>query len=481
MFKKFSRNADGNMAILAGFMLLPAILLLGGGYDVMRATSNTVKLRSVLESAALAAASLTNAQEVEAVVADYMDSNLVKDPQIRNSLTVAVVESSALNSKTVEIQASAVIPTFFLRIAGINELPVKASTKANQSKTTLELALVLDISSSMRGAKLANLQTSAEDFVEKILNDENIDHTSMSLIPFGGTVNIGPLFSTYAVTEGGATVDPTEAQYDIGSAVLTSNFRFTGADLCIEHQDADFNDDMLPMASRSQVPDFWKWWNNHPWCPAADSAVMMNTNDRDALKTHVSNLVLSDGTGMDIGMLWGAKALSPDWVGQLGGDFADRPHPYNSDAMKVMVVMTDGEITQQYRPEDPSLKNVHTNRPDNYAANTNAEGVNAGVFKNEHGNADNANQQTIVNKGSSSSQPSGNDGVAHFKRLCDEARANNVIVYTIGFNINQNKISHELLGYCASDPSKYYFVESLDIGSAFDSIAASVNALRIVG
>ncbi|MEM6414045.1 MAG: VWA domain-containing protein [Pseudomonadota bacterium] len=483
MLKKFRKNADGNVAMLAGFMLLPAIMLLGGSYDVMRATSKSMKLQSVLDSAALAAASLTNAQEVSATVTDYMNANLQTDPVLLGSLNVNVKETSSLNSKNVEISADAVIPTFFMKAVNISSLPVKAKSVAKQSKSTLELALVLDVSSSMRGSKFTKLKEAASDFIDQILTEENKPHTSMSIVPFGGTVNIEPLFLDYAVPMSSAIVDPAESQYDIGSSLLNSSFRFNDGDTCIEHPDGDFDDDLIPALSRSQVPNVWKWWNNHPWCPHKKSAILLNTNNANALTNRINELTLSDGTGMDIGMLWGAKVLSPSWTGKLGGDFSDRPYPYDGEAMKVMIVMTDGEITDQFRPEDPSVGNVHSNRAQNFEANVNSKGANDKSLKNANDgkNANSKNQQTVVSRGNSNSTADQQTAVSHFKRLCSEAKTNNVIVYTIGFQINQNALSHELLGICAADASKYYFVESLDIQAAFDSIAASINALRITG
>ena len=461
MIKSFLSSTCGNIAILSGFVMLPAFMMLGAGYDLMRATANATKLRSVLESAALASASLTNSRDVETVIEDYMKANLVKDKALSSSLDVTVGSAAALNSKTVTITADAEISTFFLSIIGIDSLPVMASTIANQSKTTVELAMVLDISSSMSGSKVSALKDAASDFVDQILNDTNIEHTSMSVVPFGGTVNIGDIWENYVVEEAAATIDPDEATYSIGDDILTSSFRFDDGDKCLEHPDEDFNDGALDDHSRAGVPHFWKWRNFHPWCPGAASAALFNTNDKEDLQGRIEGMVLSDGTGMDIGMMWGVKALSPKWTGMLGGDFGDRPHPYNGDAMKVLVVMTDGEITAQFRPEDVSVNNVHGNRPEsvNREPNVNSISSNHSSMKGPYGKANSQNQQTIVDKGNSNSLAEHDDAVAHFKRLCDEAKSNNIVVYTIGFQIKQNNISHELLGYCASDPSKYYFVE----------------------
>ena len=485
MLKKFLKNTSANTAMIAAFVMVPAMALVGGAYDISRATTNSAKLRSALESAALAAASLTNERDIETVVDEYLDANLVGDQSLLSKLDVNVNPTTKFNSKTVEITATANIDTYFLKMIGLDTLPVSAVTVANQTATSVELALVIDISSSMSGSKLENLVSSGKEFVNAILNDRNIERTSMSVVPFGGTVNLGTsIFGDHVVSVGSATVDPTEAEYDVGAAVVDGDFRFTGGGACIEMRSEDFDDARLPLASRAQVPDFWKWTNNHPWCPTAQNAIVANSNNKTTLTNLFDNLALSDGTGMDIGAAWGLKMLSPSYRGFVGGDFTDRPAAYDTEGgMKVLVIMTDGEITAQLRPKDVSIGNVHSNRPVeiNRAPNTDSKGSNWKTWKNEYGKADSDNEQQIVKKGNGSTAPEDDKAIGYFKRICDEAKANNIVVYTIGYQINTEKDSHQLLNYCASDASKYYFVEDVDIATAFDSIAASVNSLRITG
>ncbi len=224
---------------------------------------------------------------------------------------------------------------------------------------------------------------------------------------------------------------------------------------CIEYTDDDFDLTAIPANSRPQVPDFTKWVATNPWCPSEDSAMVLNSNNETALKALIDDMDLSDGTGMDIGTLWGAKVLSSDMKGLLGGNFPDRPADFNDeDTLKVAVIMTDGAITAQFRPRDYTT---------------------TGKIKN-------STQQTIVSKGNINTASSkADDSVAYFKRVCEYLNDNNVQVYTIGFQINSGSLPDKLLQYCASSVSNYYFVEGLNIEDAFEAIAASVNSLRISG
>lgn len=364
------------------------------------------------------------------------------------------------------------LPTYFLGLVNLETLPISASATATESRLNIELALVLDISSSMNGAKFTNLKDSAKVFVDHMLSGDAADSTSLSIIPFGGTVNVGRnLFLASAATPTLANTDPAEADYDIGTNVPNGRFRFTDGDFCLEHMSGDFNQDRIPINSRGQVPHFWRWWNFHPWCPGEPSSILLNTNDAPNLKNKIDALVLSDGTGMDIGAMWGLKALSPDLRGETGGEFGDRPATFGADdTIKFMVVMTDGAITSQNRPEDYTLFNVHTNRPNNRTPNVGA--------RSNQGNR--RNMQTIIPRGNAGSAAGTSNAIGHFKQVCDIAQDNGIVIYTIGFRISRNSLPEQMLKYCASDPTKYFLVDDFDIQSAFDAIAASVNALRVV-
>lgn len=466
------QSEKGNIATITAFAIVPLLALLGGALDLTRSTTLSQRLSSTLDSASLAAANLSNTHSVETVIDDYVDANFSDEEGLLDTLQVNHQVEATTNAKTITISATGEIDTYFLSLIGINSLPVSARSVATQSRSGVEVALVLDVSSSMHNTKLARLQAASNEFVDEMLGGDENDLTSISVIPFGGTVNIGKdLFDAYAVSLTGAEgVDPSKADYTSG-VMVENTFRFSDGDYCIELTSSDFNDDLLPAQARGQVPHFWKWTNFNPWCPLESSSVFMNSNNAAALKNHLDNMTRSDGTGMDIGAAWGLKALSPEWQGKLGGDFSDRPSAYDDNILKVLVVMTDGEITDQFRPRDTSLNNTHTNRPTNNAADGD------GTFRSGNSN----NEKRAVTKGGINTLPEHDLAIGYFKRVCNEAKASDVVVYTIGFRISAGSLEENLLQYCASDSTKYYLVESLDIAAAFESIATSIQALRVTG
>jgi len=73
---------------------------------------------------------------------------------------------------------------------------------------------------------------------------------------------------------------------------------------------------------------------------------------------------------------------------------------------------------------------------------------------------------------------SSRDGSDYLADLCDAAKAQNVVVFTIGFGINGGKAKRDLEN-CASGPSNYFQVDGLDLRNAFEAVATTVSKLRL--
>ena len=473
MLKKLFKSERGNVVMIFALSLIPIFAVAGSAIDISRMQSAKIQMSSLLDQAVLASANLTYTDDPELLINNWMKSQVGQFGYNPDDVEVTVVSEVALNSKDITATASLTIDTAIMYMFGRDRVTIAVQSKAVQSITNIEIAMVLDISSSMRGSRLSSLKTASTDFVDIMLTSDTVNTTSINVVPFGGTVNIGDsLFTKFAVQETAPlTIFDTEYEdYDIGSNVETSAFRFSDGETCIEAVQDDYDTELLPDFSRGQVPDFWRWWNNHPWCPEDASAVFLNSNNPTALKAHLNGMVLSDGTGMDIGTMWGLKVLSPSFRGELGGDFSGRPLAFDIlESQKVMIVMTDGAITAQNRPEDPAIGNVHTNRSLNRAPHSSA-------ISNQ-GNRQ--NMQTTRARGSQTTPATNDSGVGRFKKACNEAKTRGVQVFTIGFQISSGSLPDRILEECATSPTYYYHVEGLDLTATFQSIAAQVNALRI--
>ena len=467
--RRFGADKRGNVALITGLSIVPIIVMAGGTQDYSRAAKEKASIQVALDNSVVAAANTQLTDDPAEAVERFMKANF--RGLDNDDVTVSVEVEEYVNGRRVSATATKAVDTLFLGVIGRNEIVVSAKSVASQYVRNTEISLVLDVSSSMNGNRLTSMKSAVETFIDGVLTEDTEDYTSVNIVPFGGTVNIGDLFDDYVIEEKDAIIDPGPDDYNTSNLPL-GKYRFSQGGKCLEYDDNDFDTEELPANGRSQVPQFWVWWNFNPYCPDEQSAVMLNSSDKDALIDHVQGMTLSDGTGQEDGALWGLKALSPSMRGKLGGDFSNRPFDFSTDeTTKVLVLMADGGITAQYRPRDYSYYNTSTisgvSDPTQTVGQT---GKSSSVKRNF------ANRATALKKGNINSGT--NNAVGRFLEVRDQAKANNVAVYTIGFQINNNSDKNILIA-CASSESNYYDVESLDITSAFQSIAASVDALRI--
>ena len=398
--------------MMAGLMVVVIFVVGGGAVDFIRLTTARADLQAATDSAVLAAASLSNQRSPIEVANDYFDNNFDGARfDLENVVFTPVIDSNKNFLREISATANADMPTYFIGLldvinrtgsGGLKSFSINVSAKAAESEQLLEIALVLDVSGSMDGPKINSLRSAGEAFINKIYSESSTGQASVSIIPFAANVNIEPLFDSFADTTGIALpAARTCALYDAG-----------------DFNSSAFANLLTPVDQTST--------DKRAQCTKA-SAIFNSDNQVDLVNA-LQSLKSGGRTDAHIGLMWGAKALSPDNRGTLGGDFLNRPRNYSRRTIKALVVMTDG---------------IMNPIPDPAIADTVAEAT------------------------------------AQFSALCDEAKTNNIIVYSIGFDITAGDAADVMLRDCASNLSQYFFVEGLDISTAFDGIATSILALRI--
>jgi len=65
------------------------------------------------------------------------------------------------------------------------------------------------------------------------------------------------------------------------------------------------------------------------------------------------------------------------------------------------------------------------------------------------------------------------------QKVCDATKTENVVVYTIGFEVPKGGTAERELKKCATSPSHYFPANGIDIKGAFSAIAANVKQLRL--
>lgn len=436
-FRRLVGDQTGNAAIIFSLMSVPVILFAGGGVDLMMKERDRVFVQDTLDAAVVAAAALSQPLSADQTVRNYFQAAGL------GAYTLTVTEERTVVQRKVSATATSTRATNFLKLAKVNQLSIKASAAAMEAYRNIELSFVLDLSGSMRGSRITAMRPAAKNFIGKLLADTAKDYTSISVIPYAGQVNVGfKAFDAFANS-------PTYRKHDKSSCFGNTELSYSGA---------------IPDYSKAEhVPQFSTWLAGtnvgfDPWnCPTEETSISYLSNDAAALQARIDDYHMFDGTATQIAMKWGLHLLSPEVKpllnkGKTAGAFAipaafaDRPAPFDDKGtLKVIVLMTDGEVVAQQRPK--------SNEP-----------------VNEQPTAGGTNKQ-VVSQG---------QALNMMVAACDDAKTRGVIVYTIGFETNSadSAFLQKLKG-CASSPDKFYEARTTDISKIFDNVVRSIYPLRL--
>jgi Flp pilus assembly protein TadG len=181
-------------------------------------------------------------------------------------------------------------------------------------------------------------------------------------------------------------------------------------------------------------------------CPAAGNTIVPLTTDRNSLNTQIAALQAAGSTAGHIGTAWGWYMLAPNF-GYLWPS-ASQPAAYGAaSTLKIMVLMTDGAYNTSYC--------------NGVISQTSGSG--SGTTSN-HINCNSAN----------------GDAPTQASSLCTAMKAQGIIIYTVGFDLQGDQSAINLLTNCATDPSHFYnAADGQALQAAFQDIANSITNLRI--
>jgi Flp pilus assembly protein TadG len=180
--------------------------------------------------------------------------------------------------------------------------------------------------------------------------------------------------------------------------------------------------------------------------PCLSNTIVPLTSTKSTLTTAISNFAASGSSGGHIGVAWGWYSISPNFSSIFTG--TSTPAAYTAPHIKkVLILMTDGEYNSSYC---------------------------GGVIS----------QDSTSGSGSASDHincnaPNGNT-YTQAQALCTAMKAQDVIIYTVGFQIPANSSAETLVNNCATDSAHVYLpATGTALQTAFAAIGADIAAMRI--
>jgi len=352
----FVTSERGTMTIFALFMLMIIFAAAGFAVDVMRYDRERARLQYALDRAVLAAADLDQDLCPKDVVIDYLekeglDQYLVGEPKVEPNVcgsTAVTIEGY----RRVEASAQMDIGMHFMQWWDVDSIASAATSVAEEAIDDVEISLVLDVSGSMNSYnRLTNLKVAAQNFVQEMADKTEDGKLSISIIPYATQVTLPDYLMDELNVQG------------------TNPFGN-----CINFEDSDFTTTTFDLAKTYERTMHFTHWGDYDRRPSnklvyseicetsENREVMVLQKDPAVLKQKIQSFKAGGNTSIELGLKWGIALLDESFqplIAKLAGDdlpaeFARRPHTYASgDAMKVLVLMTDGANTTQYQVNPP--------------------------------------------------------------------------------------------------------------------------------
>ncbi|WP_342740641.1 pilus assembly protein [Bradyrhizobium sp. B117] len=432
---RFAAAEHGNIAVIFAIALVPVLTFIGAAVDYSRAVQARTSMQAALDSTALMlskdlSSGTINTSQLGTKAQQYFNALFTATNSIPTVSVAATYTTNTSMGSTIQVSGSGTYTTSFMKIAGFPTLDIGTTSTSAWGLVRMRVAMVLDNTGSMADdGKMPAMQTAAKNLIDQLsaLAKTNGD-VYISIVPFAKDVNVGASnYNKY-------WIDFTDWDAAHGSWTCSSptnwggcnNWTWTPANHntwtgCVVDRDQDYDTKNTTPTSGNSGTLFPA--DQYSYCQSGSSAYLQPivplSYDWSSLKTVINNMKPTGNTNQGIGLAWGWMTLS------TGDPMNAPPKDTNYTYKDAIVLLSDGLNTQNRWYSNASQID------------------------------------------------------ARQKKLCDNAKAANITIYTVQVNTGHDATS-SVLQYCASSTDKFYLVTSADqTVSVFKDIGTSLSKLRV--
>jgi len=321
----FARSESGTMVVLSLFVFVAMLLVAGIAIDMMRHENERVRMQGAADRAVIAATMLRptpgNPTPQQILTAYMTAEGLGAHVEGRIQVT-----DDPATGRTVTVVPAGTMPTLFMRMLGIDALPLASLAQANEAMggaPDVEMVMVLDVSGSMGSApgggprRIERMRQAASNLADQLMRDQPLGRVAITLVPYDSWVLPSTGFLNFFNNQ-------------------------SGSGACMDFEDYDLiTDTFNRRIYRSSCPTN-NWRQVRPFLHDAATA-----------RAVINDLRHSGNTSTDLGVRVGAMFFDPTINpaitqlianGSVDPIFADRPFAWDRpDTLRVMLLLTDGE------------------------------------------------------------------------------------------------------------------------------------------
>ena len=312
------------MASLLAVMMVPIAATMGLAIDSARKANAVRHVQMALDAASLAGVmAMEDASKSDSDVRTI--SSNVFAANILTSQNDLQCDQPSVSVDRLQVAVRATANCRFAAMIGggitAENVYVQDMAEARARTEKIDLSLILDSSGSMRGEKMRYLKLAANQTVTSLLNTSTDERIRIALVSFSTAVNAG--------------IYGNEAQ---GLPVLDDEDGDGVEKVCVTERAGD-------EALTDEEPGPFKWVGNATSACPRTSIVPLTDNLTD-LKESIKAMRAGGATAGTIALAWSWYLISPKWNDIWPA--SSRPHPYGGDALKVVILMSDGNFNASY-------------------------------------------------------------------------------------------------------------------------------------
>ncbi len=339
LVRKLLIRTNGNVSIMFALAAVPMLIAAGGAIDYVRISNTRTAMQAAIDASTLAAAMAEDRTNKERVTlaTTYFNSNFTPPDK------TPVVLNIKVNAKTVTGSARYKAANSLMSLAGIKFSDISVESEVMRAKlTTIEIAMVLDYSGSMKdNSKYSRMAKAAGDMVDSLYSKVASGRLKIGLVPFSAMVYTS-MPSSYVTQFSGSST-------------------WTGCT-----QDRAHPNNLTVDTPTSNNVTKWGFYdtsgeNNGIYgCSAYQSndlRVLPLTTDINAVKSKLSSMTPVGNTNIPLGVEFGWNILDPKTPFTEGNPYTDKL------TKKFLILLTDGVQTSKQSGSDGtrSVNNGNSN------------------------------------------------------------------------------------------------------------------------
>lgn len=196
MLRSFLSDRRGAIAVVFAFAITPLIAVAGLGIDYSRIAAARDAAQAAVDAAALVGVTGPSSFERERASEAAARQRLQSLPYGAQQLRATAREEidAKTGARRMVVDATIRVPLTFTSVWGFGTKDVPVVAEAETSGRAFEIVLVVDVTGSMRGARIDALRRSAASFVRLLLDEGEVradaDKLRVAIVPYTASVNI---------------------------------------------------------------------------------------------------------------------------------------------------------------------------------------------------------------------------------------------------------------------------------------------------